>query len=313
MSRIFFSFGLGAVLAAQTSPDLAEQTRKLKALVASSPRLAAHRTELAVQAPANGWEMEMVSSVAVDGEGRIYAFQRGGKADPVVVMDRAGRVLRSFGRGLYKIPHSIRIDPKGNVWTVDAGSSMVYQHSPDGRKRLEIAVGGLPANPRSAFCGTTDIAFAPGGRIFISDGYANARIVEYDQRGRRMREWGRPGTGPGEFHLPHGIAADDRNILYVADRENGRIQRFDLDGRFLGAWDHLGKTFSITFRRGELWIGTQPRTSPNGMDGWMMKIDRETGAILGYVETPGQHSVDLAGPGQPIAGARPGSVIWFRP
>lgn len=313
MFRIIAIFALAVAAPAQTSPELAEQTRKLKALVASSPRLAVQKTEMPVQAPSAGWEMEMVSSVAVDAKGLVYAFQRGDKAQPVIAMDRAGRVLRSFGRGLYKIPHSIRIDPKGNVWTVDAASSMVYQHTPDGRKLLEIAVGGLPEKPRSAFCGTTDIAFASGGRIFISDGYANARVLEYNAAGKRVREWGKPGTGPGEFHLPHGIAVDERNILYVADRENGRIQRFDLNGKFLGAWDHLGKTFSITFRNGELWIGTQPRTSPNGMDGWMMKIDRNTGAILGYVETPGQHSVDLAGPGQPIAGARPRSVIWFRP
>ena len=92
---------------------------------------------------------------------------------------RQGRILRTWGKGLYKIPHSIRVDPAGNVWTTDAASSMVYKFSREGKKLVEISVGGLPVAPRSEFCGTTDIAFASGGRIFISDGYANARILEY--------------------------------------------------------------------------------------------------------------------------------------
>src|SRR5947207_6824179 len=112
----------------------------------------------------------MVSSTSVDSRVEIYLLQRGSKADPVIVVDKQGRVLRSWGKGLYKIPHSIRIDPAGNVWTTDAASSMVYKFSREGKKLVEISVGGLPVAPRSEFCGTTDIAFASGGRIFISDG-----------------------------------------------------------------------------------------------------------------------------------------------
>jgi sugar lactone lactonase YvrE len=100
----------------------------------------------------------MASSVAVDRNGLIYVLQRGTDADPVIVVNREGRVVRSWGRGLYKIPHSIRLDDDGNVWTVDAGSSMVHKFSADGKHHLEIDVGGLPTSPRSAFCGTTDIA-----------------------------------------------------------------------------------------------------------------------------------------------------------
>ena len=108
----------------------------------------------------------MVSSTAVDARGDIYLLQRGANADPVIVVDKQGRILRSWGKGLYKIPHSIRVDPAGNIWTVDAASSMVYKFSREGKKLLEIDVGGLPTAPKSPFCGTTDIAFAPAGRIF---------------------------------------------------------------------------------------------------------------------------------------------------
>jgi DNA-binding beta-propeller fold protein YncE len=254
----------------------------------------------------------MVSSVAVDAHGVIYLLQRGDKADPVIAVNREGKVLRSWGKGLYKIPHSVRIDPAGNVWTLDAASSMVLKFSPEGKKLLEIAVGGQPADAKSPFCGTTDIAFAPNGRIFISDGYANARILEYTADGKRVREWGAPGTGPDQFHLPHGIAVDEKGVIYVADRENGRIQRFDLNGKYLGEWVGFGKTFSLTLSGGALWIGTQRRNEPNGSLGWLMKIDRSSGKLLGYVESPGHHSIEVTRDGELWTGTRPDQVLWFR-
>ncbi len=292
--------------------SLEAQAAQLRALVEHAPRLALERTEFAIHPPGAGWALDMVSSVAVDRKGVIYLLQRGDKADPVIAVDREGRVLRSWGKGLYKIPHSIRIDPAGNVWTTDAASSLVLKFTPEGKKLLEIPVGGLPASPRSPFCGTTDIAFAPNGRIFISDGYANARILEYTPEGKRVREWGTPGTGPGEFHLPHGIAVDENGVIYVADRENGRIERFDLQGRYLGEWSNLGKTFSLKLSGGALWIGTQPRNQPNGAPGWLLKIDRRTGAVLGYAESTGHHSIEGTDSGELMTGTRPDKVLWFR-
>lgn len=300
---------LGLVCIPLTAQDMGEA--QLRALVAKSPRLSLQQAELRIQKPNDAWALEMVSSVATDAKGVIYLLQRGNHADPVIAVDSHGRVLRSWGKGLYQIPHSIRIDPDGNVWTTDAKSSMVYKFTPEGKKLLEIAVGGQPPDAKSEFCGTTDIAFAPGGRIFISDGYANARILEYTADGKRVRQWGKPGTGPGQFHLPHGIAIDN-GIIYVADRENGRIQRFDLQGKYLGEWSNLGKTFSLRMRDGALWIGTQPRNLPNGAPGWLMKIDRQTGAVLGYVESTGHHSVEATGSGEVLTGTRPDKVLWFR-
>lgn len=293
--------------------DLEAQATKFRALLRSAPHPPLHSSELAVQPPHANWSMEMLSSVAVDGSGLIYILQRGSNADPVIVVNRQGQILRSWGKGLYKIPHSIRVDPAGYIWTVDAGSSMVHKFSRDGKHLLEIDVGGLPAAPVSPFCGTTDVAFAPGGRVFISDGYANTRILEYSATGKRVREWGSPGTGPGQFHVPHGIAIDRDGIVYVADRENGRIQRFNLDGRYIGEWNHLGKTFSLKITSaGDLWIGTQPRTVPNGDEAWLVQVDRKTGAVLGSIESKGHHSIDLNSDGEPMTGARPDKLLWFR-
>lgn len=304
--RMRWVVGLLALPLAGQIPATVEQAAELKALAGRAPRLALKRTELPVTLP-----MEMVSSVATDGKGTYYLLQRGAQADPVIAVDGRGRVLRSWGRGLYKIPHSIRVDPGGNVWTTDAASSMVYEFTPEGKKVLEIAVGEIPAG-RSEFRGTTDIAFGPNGRIFISDGYGNNRILEYDRKGRRVRQWGEQGTGAGQFYLPHGIAIDSENMVYVADRENGRIQRFDLEGKFLGMWTGLGKTFSLAIQGGALWIGTQPRNEPNGAAGWLMKIDRKSGRVLGVVESTGHHSVAVTGDGELLTGTRPDKVLWFR-
>jgi DNA-binding beta-propeller fold protein YncE len=305
-------FALAATAQDAAPATLEAQTAQLRALVAQSPKLPLGRTELEVQPPAPGWALDMVSSVAVDPAGVIWLLQRGDKADPIIAVQRDGHVLRSWGKRLFKIPHSIRIDPDGNVWTVDAASSVVLKFTTEGKKLLEIQVGGQPASPSSAFCGTTDIAFGPNGRIFISDGYANARILEYTAEGKRVREWGTPGTGPGQFRLPHGIAIDKQNVLYVADRENGRIQRFDLEGKYLGEWSSFGKTFSLTFSGSALWIGTQPRNEPNGAPGWLMKIDPATGKVLGSVESTGHHSIDVTTVGELFTGTRPDQVLWFR-
>ena len=283
----------------------------LRTMVAQTPHLPLQKTEFKIHAPAGGWEIGYPSSVAMDRNGLIYVLQRGEKADPLLVVNREGRVVRSWGKGLYKIPHSVRVDPEGNIWTVDAASSRVMKFTPQGARLMEISVGEQPKT-RSEFNGTTDIAFGPNGRLFISDGYGNARILEYTADGKRVRQWGRAGDGPGEFHLPHGIVYDDGS-LYVADRENGRVQRFSLDGVHLSTWSGFGKVFSITSGGGALWIGIQQHNEPNGSPGWFLKLDKRTGKVLGAVESArGQHQVNFTREGELLAGARPDTVLWFR-
>ena len=298
------------------------QAAELRALVQQAPKLALEKTVFKIQPPGPDWGIGYPSSVAMDRNGLVYFLQRSeepgrppvaGKADPVIVVNREGKVLRSWGTGMFKIPHSIRIDPKGNIWTVDAASSLVFQFTPEGKKLMEISVGGQPAT-KSGFNGTTDIAFAPNGHLFISDGYGNARILEYTADGKRLREWGSAGTGPGQFHQPHGIAIDDEGVIYVADRQNGRLQRFDLEGRYLGEWANLGMVTTVAMSGGDLWIGTQQRNEPTGASGWLMKIDRRSGKILGYVDSAhGHHVVNVTKDGELLSGARPDTVLWFRP
>src|SRR5258708_9790973 len=230
-------FGLSAWAQSTDTAALDSQAAALKALVQQSRRLSMERTVFKIQAPGAGWEIGYPSSVAMDSQGAIYVLQRGEKADPFLVLDRQGRILRSWGKGMFKIPHSIRIDPQGNIWTVDSSSSMVMKSTPQGEKLMEISVGEQPAG-RGATNGTTGIAFGPKGRLFISDGYGKGRGLEYTSEGKRVRQWGSAGNGPGQFRQPHGIAVDGQGVLDVADRQNGRLQRFDLNGKYLVKWDN---------------------------------------------------------------------------
>jgi 6-bladed beta-propeller len=285
----------------------------LRARIESSPKLPFTRVHFAAKPPAVGWESGAVSGIALDREGRIYEIQRSDKADPVLVLDSEGKVLRSWGRGEFNIPHSIRIDPSGNVWTVDAGSSVIIKYSPLGEKLMTITVGERPDNG-SPFDGTTDIAFGPNGRLYITDGYGNARILEYTPDGKRVKQWGKPGTGPGEFSLPHAIQIDEKGTVYVADRENGRIEKFDLDGNFLGEIPHLGRVYSLKLVGGVLWSGMQSFDRPPGSAGWVVKFDCETGRILGHLDVPelrGLHSVEQVASGEPLT-TLGNELLWFK-
>jgi 6-bladed beta-propeller len=290
---------------------------QLRTLLRDTPRLALDEVPLAARM-ANASSLGTVSSVAADGRGVIYVLQRGDQADPVIAMDREGRILRSWGKGMYTVPHSVRVDPE------DAGSSVILKFSPEGNKLQEIAVGEVATGSDCAFptlCGTTDITFGPNGRLFISDGYGNARILEYTGDGKRVKMWGSKGTGPGQFQIPHGIATDGK-VLYVADRTNARVQRFDLDGRYLGEWRHLGRPFALKFAGGALWValmtleaggrGEGPRATP-----WMLKVDPANGRVLGQVQSPGPHSIDVSEGGELLAsgccgGSNPMGFSWFR-
>lgn len=183
-----------------------------------SPVIDAHTVEIIVAPPHEGWQLGRISWIAAGGDGLIYLLHRGDQADPVVVIDAQGKVVRSWGKGLFTLPHSVRLDAQGSVWTTDSTTSSVTKFSPEGTKLMQIRVGGQPSDcvqnaERRGFCGTTDVAWGPEGQVFVADGYGNARIVEYTDQGQKVREWGSAGSGPGQFHLPHSIAVDRQGLL----------------------------------------------------------------------------------------------------
>ncbi len=261
-----------------------------------------HCENFAAKSAAAGWQTGAVSGVAIGKDGNIFEIQRGDKSAPVLVLDPEGNILRSWGAGNYTIPHSIRLDRDGNVWTVDAGSSTIIKYSPAGQRLMTIHVGGQPNNG-SPFNGTTDLGFGPDGHVFITDGYGNARVLEYTSGGKRIREWGKPGSGPGEFNLPHSIQID-RGTIYVADRENGRIEMFNLSGHYLGQFANLGRIYSIRVRGDAIWASMGPMDEPpGGAGGWLVRLDRRTGELLGHIdvaETRAGHALDVSDSGEPM-------------
>ena len=174
-----------------------------------------------------GWNLTDVASVAVDSKDRIYVFNRG--AHPMVVLDRAGNFVTSWGEGLFNRAHGLHIDADDNLYCTDDGDHTVRKCSTDGKVLLTIGIPDKPAPFMSGepFHRCTHTALSPKGEIYVSDGYGNACVHKYTPDGKLLKTWGEPGTDPGQFNIVHNIVTDADGFVYVADRENHRVQVFD--------------------------------------------------------------------------------------
>jgi len=168
--------------------------------------------------------------VAVDRKDRVWLFTRANP--PIQVYDARGKFIRAFGEDLVRSAHYIELDCRGNVWVADVGNHVVMQFTPEGKLLKTLGTRGEPGNDQTHLNKPTDMAVTPGGEVFVSDGYGNNRIVHFDRNGKFVKAWGKLGTGPGEFSLPHAVALDSKGRLYVADRNNARVQVFDQSGKF---------------------------------------------------------------------------------
>jgi len=206
-----------------------------------------------------GWRYVEAAGVAVDSKDNVYVFNRG--EHPVIVFDREGNFLRSWGEGLVGRAHGITIGPDDLVWLTDDGNHTVRQFTPEGKLLLTIGDPDKPATLQGGkpFNRPTHVALSPStGNLFISDGYGNSRVHKYDPKGRHLFSWGEPGTDPGCFNLPHNIATDAEGLVYVADRENRRIQIFDEQGQYLGQLNNLHRPCGLLIDRregGQIYVG----------------------------------------------------------
>jgi DNA-binding beta-propeller fold protein YncE len=247
----------------------------------------------------SGWGWPEVAGVATDSRDRVFVFNRG--EHPVVVFDRDGTFLSSWGEGLFARPHGLTVGPDDSVYTCDDLGHTVRKFTPDGRLLMTLGTGqpsdtgATSMDYRSVrragppFHYPTNRAISPEGDLYVSDGYGNACVHKFSPDGRLLFSWGEPGSGPGQFHLPHGIAVDRRGVVYVADRENSRVQLFSPEGRFLAEWTDVARPCQVFIGRDEkvyvaelgFRAGVWPGTSfPAGATGGRLSIFDVKGNLL---------------------------------
>jgi DNA-binding beta-propeller fold protein YncE len=229
--------------------------------------------------PVPGWPrlpddlvLGQVSAVATDAADQVYVFHRG--RHPILVFDRDGKLLRSWGDDLVKTAHGLRVDRDGNVWVTDMGHHLVMKFDAEGKLLLSLGKKDQPGDGPDQFDRPTDVAVAPSGEFYVADGYGNARVVKFAKDGKLLTQWGKKGGGEGEFRLPHAIRRDGRGRVYVGDRENNRVQVFDPDGKFLAQFTDSGAPYGLFLTgEGRLFVA-------DGRAHWVKVLDLQ-GRVLG--------------------------------
>ena len=286
----------------------------------------------AAGAPAGPWNLIQVPGVAVDSRGHVLVLHRG--AHPILEFESGGRFVRSWGDGMFSegkvvaVPrsdrapgasgysavygpagchscgaHSVRVDPEGNIWAVDAPGHVVYKMNPQGKVIMRLGRKGVPGMGPNNFNLPTDVAFAPNGDFYVSDGYGNPRVVKYSRDGKYLLQWGTRGSGPGEFQLPHNVAVDAQGKVYVTDRDNGRVEIFDSNGKFLNQWRDIGGVSALRITKDQrIWTG-----------GVLRDLD---GKVLGKLPTDvggsgGAHGIAVTDAGDVYVGQLSGRVQKF--
>jgi DNA-binding beta-propeller fold protein YncE len=216
-----------------------------------------------------------VAGVAVNSKGHIYVFHRG--KHPLMEFDASGKFLRSIADDLFVTAHTVRVDAGDNIWTTDVGSHVVLKLSPEGRVLLSLGRMRTPGDDVLHFNQPTDVAFDREGNIYVADGEGNSRVLKFNKYGNVLLGWGMKGDGPGQFNLPHSIAIDG-DLVYVGDRENGRIQIFDLNGRYVHEWK-VGHPFGLVIAPNHFIYMS------DAIAGRILKINRD-GKVVGVFEGP---------------------------
>jgi sugar lactone lactonase YvrE len=206
------------------------------------------------------------ASIAIAPDGKLWVVDRCGASgaggttcgganasiNPVFQFEPSGKLLKSFGAGMFVSPHKLSVDKEGNLWLADNGGHQVFKLSQDGKVLLALGKKGVAGSGLDEFDAPTDVAVAPNGDIFVGDGHTgggtaigNARIMKFDKDGKFIQTWGRKGMGAGEFDVIHTLAFDSRGRLFVGDRQNNRVQIFDQNGKFIAQWFQFGRPSGI--------------------------------------------------------------------
>ena len=211
----------------------------------------------------HGWELGQ-TAIVTDSLDRVYLFNRSGH--PLIVLDKEGHFLTAWGEGVLTDAHGMFIDTEDNLYLPVKNNHVVMKYSSQGNLLMTLGTRDQPSDTgwsgnisdpvRQAagpFNRPSDVALSPNGDLYISDGYGNARVHKFTANGELLFSWGEPGkTGPGQFHVPHGVWVHTDGRVFIADRENNRIQIFDADGKFLDQWTNFSRPCDIYIDQDEV-------------------------------------------------------------
>ncbi len=204
------------------------------------------------------------TGIGIDSNQHLHVFHRAGRTWPylssmpdstissntILVLDKdSGQIIRSWGAHLFTMPHGLSVDKENNIWVTDVALHQVFKFKEDGSLLMKLGEATIPGTDTSHFNRPTDVAVADDGSFYVSDGYENSRVVKFSRTGHYLFEWGKKGDAPGEFTIPHGICVGESGNVYVADRENNRVQVFDSAGKFIQQLvnENFGNITGVTY------------------------------------------------------------------
>jgi streptogramin lyase len=275
----------------------------LAATAAAQPnpyRLDAQWAQAVASAP-----LGSVSAVYSDAGGRVWVAERCGGNDcvgrdavaPIRLYDSSGPLLRSIGAGLFAWPHGLYVDADGNVWVTDARAGegkghQVLKMSMTGEVLMRLGAAGVPGDDAEHFNGPTAVVVAANGDIFVADGHeaeSNNRIVKLARDGTFIKSWGGSGSAPGQFRVPHALALDSRGRLFVADRDNNRIQIFDQEGELLDVWTQFGRPSGLFIDAHDTLYVSDNQSNTERNPGWPRGIrigSARDGVLTAFIPDP---------------------------
>jgi DNA-binding beta-propeller fold protein YncE len=277
-------FFLGTSLAAQDMPK--------------APEIPFRVVEDFLKIPSDMIMAEAVG-VAINSKGHIFILNRGNH--PVLEFSADGDFIGSFGEGspIFRVPHSIRFDSQDNMWYVNSGDNLVVKFDP--KRRVEQALGrreepwvylthgierAIPAP--ASFYQPTDTVVGPDGSTYVTDGYGNSRVAKFSKEGNLVKYWGDRGTRPGQFNTPHNIVIDSNSNLYVADRQNNRVQVFDTEGTFKQEWRLDGPAWSLCITPGtnqKIFVGSIGKVYKLDLNGKVLGKFGKLGRLPGWFDS----------------------------
>ena len=244
------------------------------------------------------------SAVEVDRDGNLWVAERcganscaGSNLPSILKFDASGKLLKSFGEGMFVFPHGIYVDPQGNIWVTDGQGKdgkgqQVFKFNPDGKVLMTLGKAGVAGDGLDTFNQPSDVIVAANGDIFVADGHGgntNARIVKFSKDGKFIKTWGKKGTAPGDFDTPHALAFDSKGRLFVGDRANNRIQIFDQNGKFLDQWTQFSRPSGLYIDKNDVLYVADSESNTTRHPGWKRGIrvgSAKDGTVQAFIPDP---------------------------